>query len=365
MTIQLNRLLIFPALILPVFCLAQNQAGFSNTSIGFQGHYGSFITSLTRSIYIKDSYSCSGELSYIRQTNGSKPWQMANGLPRWGLAAFFGNSGSRTYIGSLGGVFSFIDFRLLEINRFRSGFRAGGGLGFIEKPYNAITNHKNLLLGSRANIYLNFLWKNELRVTNHIYFNAGLSFSHLSNGRITLPNLGLNTPAISAGLRYSIHEQNKIRVLAQDSFSHKTGIQLFASIGFKQVPTAGGDRFLVKVFTAEAGRQFAAFGRYGCGLLLSYDGSAGNHYSDTIVPRKEVLKKPFNPAFFISYEQLLGKFSIPVQMGVYLAEHYFGETLFQSFGIRYQLNRHWLAGIQLKTHFGHADFIHTGIGYRF
>ena len=60
-----------------------------NASFGVQGHYGSFITSLTRSVYVKDSYTSLMELSYIRQTDGSKSWHKANGLPQWGLGLFF------------------------------------------------------------------------------------------------------------------------------------------------------------------------------------------------------------------------------------------------------------------------------------
>ena len=268
-------------------------------------------------------------------------------------------------MGRIGGPFSFVDFQLIRRNWFRSAFRVGGGLGFVEKPYDPQDNHKNLLLGSSANVYLNFLWKNEIRLGPQWYINGGLSFSHLSNGKVSLPNLGLNVPAFTAGIRFAPDRATLVEQPVSDSFSKKINMQLLVSAGIKQEPTVGGKRYLVNVFSGEATRQFSGSGRYGAGVLVSIDRSWGDHSVDSIIPRRASVEKPFNASVFVSYEQLLGKFSIPVQLGVYVIEKYYGEALYQNFGLRYHMNRNWSTGIYLKTHFGHADYIHAGIGYRF
>lgn len=361
---QLKTILAF-ALFFSFFFSSAQPNFLSNASFGLQGHYGSFLTSSSRSIYIKDSYSYFGELDLIKQTDGSKDWHHANGMPQWGFGILYGNSGSKKYIGNLSGALTFVDFRLLHWKFFNSRLRAGGGLGLVQKPYDIETNHKNLLLGTRANVLLNFLWKNEFRLSAHWHVNAGLSFTHLSNGKMKLPNLGLNVPAFSAGLRYALQAPvlRSRETIAQPG--KKISLTIGTSVGVKQTPVVGGKKYLINVLTTEFNRQFAAFGKYGAGLFFSYDRSAGDHYADSIIIDKEVIRHRFNTAVYIAYEQLLGKFSVPVTAGYYLGEKYYGETFFQTFGIRYHTGMHWSAGLYLKNHFGHADYIHAGIGYQF
>jgi hypothetical protein len=350
-------------LLCPLVLFAQ-KTGLRNTSIGLQAHYGSFITSLPRASYIKDSYTYFGELDFIRQTDGSKNWHVANGLPKWGIGIFFGNSGSKQYIGAIGGIFTFVDFKLIRSKNFTSSLRAGAGAGFIEKPYDAATNHKNLLLSTRLNCFLNLLWKNEFRITDHVFINGGLSFSHLSNARVKLPNLGLNTPAFSAGVRYAFGKTETIKRKA-DAVNKKIQFQLTTALGLKQIPTIGSNYYLVNFSTVEATRQFSPSGKYGAGIMLSYDRSAGDHYADPLLQSKEIVKHRFNAAAFVSYERLLGKFSLPIQVGVYLLEQPLSVPLYENFGVRYHFDQHWSGTISLKTHFGRADYMHVGIGYQF
>src|SRR5215218_734574 len=168
--------------IIAVFCCltfskVHAQNFFKHPSVGLQGYYGSFLTRVPKAQYLRDSYSYFGELSIQQQTAGRKEWQRANGLPQVGLALFYGNTGSRQYLGYMAGVFPFINWALYKTKSFRSGLRAGTGFGWIQKPYDKITNHKNVLVGTHGNAYINFLWQNEVRLFSNLHINAGLNFS--------------------------------------------------------------------------------------------------------------------------------------------------------------------------------------------
>ena len=356
-------------LLLTLFmCLCRNvSAQSADHFLGLRFHHGSYITSQARALHIKDSYTNLLEAYYGRQTDGSKEWHLANGLPRTGFAVLFGNSGSREHIGHLAGALAFADWKLLQKGRYRSTFRAGGGLGFIEKPYDPETNHKNLLIGARINCLLHFGWSHEIRILPRLSADLGLSFTHLSNGRSQLPNLGLNIPALTGGIRYAFDSKD---VAGKDTNNIRPGHKALSflvgtSIGLKQSPTVGSPRYLVNLVQLEAGRQFAPYARYGAGLLLSYDRSTASRFPDTLLPYKETIRKEFNTSIYLTYEQLLGRLTIPVQLGVYLLEQAYGEAVYQSFGVRYRFGKHLSASIQLKTHFGTADYIHYGLNYRF
>src|SRR5438309_149427 len=150
---------------------------FKNPSFGARFFYGSFLTRLPKAAYLRDSYSYFGELALQQQTDGRAAWQVANGLPRVGMAFHFGNTGSKKYMGNMAALFPFIDWRLFQTKNFRSGIRAGAGIGWVQKPYDKITNHKNVLIGTHGNAYINFLWENEINVFSNVYISVGLSFS--------------------------------------------------------------------------------------------------------------------------------------------------------------------------------------------
>ncbi|MDB5197426.1 MAG: hypothetical protein JWP88_1797 [Flaviaesturariibacter sp.] len=327
-----------------------------------QVHYGSFITSEPEAAYIRDSYTSFVEASVQQQTDGSKPWHKANNYPQLGIAAFYGNPGSHRYIGHLIGVLPFIHFPVVRSKVFPTGFRLGTGLAWIEKPYNVRTNHKNTLLGSSINYFINLMLENEVRISKQISLSVGVSFSHLSNSDIKMPNFGLNVPTASLGFRW--HGEEKIQrtgVLKPES--KKWDWRLFASAGTKQVPWVGSPRYVVPVLNAEIAKPLGSSGAWGGGLVLQYDASLTSDPSGYALTKDKGANLQAGVQVF--YERKLGALSLPIQAGVVLLNPEEGKQAFQTLGIRYKLNKHWSAAFNLKTHMLQVDYTHAGIGYHF
>jgi hypothetical protein len=173
---------------------AQTSRGLQYSSAALQFYYGSFISSATKAAYMKDSYSYFGEISFIKRATAY--------LPQRGIAVSYGNSGSKKYVGNLAAAYAFYNFNLYRAQRFSSSVRTGAGVGIIGKPYNEETNHKNMLLGSKLNLFIQLIWKNEIAVAHNAFISGGISFSHLSNGTSKLPNLGLNVTESLGGRIY-------------------------------------------------------------------------------------------------------------------------------------------------------------------
>jgi len=350
------------ALLLFYPSFSQKNAFFANTEIGIQAHYGSYLTDVPKADYLKDSYSYFGEV-YFSKPLGYYDQKNKHGT-RWGAGIFFGESGSKKYIGKIGGLYPFLDFSLIGLKKFESRFRAGLGIGFVEKPYDIENNHKNLLIGSRANIFIEALWKNSFQLSERLQLNAGLSFSHLSNATIKLPNLGLNIPAFSAGISYLIDKSPVTELKSADTIDKRIKFNLQLSAGLKQGPWIESPIYKTAVFTIEATKQKSIKSRYGAGLALLYDPSVANQYLDSIVSLDKTVYSTVNVAPYISYEKLIGKLSIPIQFGMYVLKNPM-KKFYQNLGLRYQFTQDWSMVGFLKTHMGRADFVHLGINYQF
>ena len=344
------------------FCFISSnaqQSFFSNTSFGLQTHYGSFLTMDPKAQYLRDSYSYFGEV-YLQKIN--QEWSTVSRPIAWGVSVLFGNSGSRQYIGNTGGVFPFINAPFIQRKNFNSKLRIGAGVGWVQKPYDKETNHKNVLIGTTINGVFNFLWQNEYRINQNLFINAGLSFTHLSNGASTLPNLGINIPGVSLGLRYTVNEKAATREKFTDSFNRKLSLNFYTSAGVKQLPWIGSPRYLVNVFNAELVKRYAHNKQYGGGVILFYDRSMQvNPYTITSDKRKN---KNVQAGVYLSYEHFFGKVSLPLQLNAYVFNRDIYSVLFQQIGVRYEVSKHLTAQAMLKTHGGKADVIHAGIGYQ-
>ena len=342
---------------------AQPRKSFQNVSLSGHYLYGSFLINQPKAAYLRDSYSYFGELSLEVQTDGSKPWHVANHLPQWGVGLHYGNLGSKQYMGNLLAAFSYMNLPLFSFHRVQSKARFGLGVGCIEKPYDAATNHKGVLLGSYLNAYIHLLWQNEIRLTPNLYASAGLGFAHLSNGGTTLPNLGVNTPLVQGGLRYSFHKPVIEATTSRDSFSRQPFFRVFVAGATKQYPWVDGKRYFITMANGEVVKRTADKHQWAAGVMLSHNPSLEFDPSGLLSVKKEGYR--LQAGVYGTYERLLGKLSVPLLVGAYVYNRDRFPVVYQQLGLRYQVAPQWTASALLKTHLGKADFINAGIGYTF
>ncbi len=334
------------------------------SSFGAQGNYGSFLTVAPKAQYLRDSYTYFGEMFFESELTSREHITTA-AIPVWGIGFFFGNTGSKEYIGHMSGLFPYVKFPLFSTSGFRSNLRFGTGISRIQKTYNTLTNHKNVLIGSHINSYINFVLENEWRLSQKAFVHAGLGFSHISNGSTTLPNLGLNIPTAVLGVRYAFHQSTGTAKPIRDTFSRKIFYTVTTSMGVKQSPWIGSNRYIVHVLSAETRKQFSPTGAYGAGIMLCYDPSLMHEVSEGPI---EVFKQndpKWQAGIFASYTRIMGRLFIPLQLGIYAYNKYPVHFFYENIGLAYNASDNWLVTIQLKAHAGQADFIHLGGGYTF
>lgn len=332
---------------------------FERNALGVQGHYGSFITMAPKARYIKDSYSAFGEIYF---ENSGRLNQTKKPKPLWGSGLIYGQTGSRQYLGRMAAAFAFTHLPFIQKKYFYSGLRIGAGIGWIEKPYDKNVNFKNTLIGTHLNGYFNFLFLNEIRVRPDVFLNAGFSFTHLSNGGSTLPNLGLNVPAFTAGVRYGGSRQRMSKTRT-DSLNKKISVSLYTTAGWKQAPWIDSKRYFINTLGVEVSRRFAYASQYGGGVISFYNPSLEYDPSQITSVKRDISK--YQAAVYGSYEHFVGRFSVPLQIGYFIFNPDDFSPVFQQVGVRYHLSHHLVSEVLLKTHGGKADLLHAGIGYKF
>jgi hypothetical protein len=335
----------------------------SSLSAGIKGHYGFFMVNQPKAEYVRDSHTYFGELCIGHQTDGSHAWQRVNYNPQVGLSILYGNTGSREFIGNMAAVFPWIRIPLLKGRHASTAFRLGFGAGWVQKPYDKENNTKNLIIGTHINGCISMLLEQEWRLQKHLFLSTGVSFTHLSNGSIVLPNLGLNIPALSLGMRYAVQgaaANNTRQPLPPMPLQwHYYALSFAAG---KQSYPLQSPVYLVNTLLLEALKDYSHNGRFGGGLNITYDRSLSKE-------KEQVYEFERNDPFwqisvYGAYERVIGKLSIPVQLGMYLYNKYQFNAMYQVMGLRYRFWPHWMAGVQLKTHMGKADYIQWGIGYK-
>lgn len=366
---SIYRLLLLASVIVPSFCFAQddlqcrNKSFLKNTSIGTRFYYGSFITPTSKSEYIRDSYTSFGEVYVQYQTKGDKDWQLSHKYPQWGISFLYGNTGSRQYIGNMRSLYAFVNVPLLKSRIYTGSFLFGAGPGWVNKPYDINTNPKNTIIGTKLNAYIHLMFQHEIKITRWLSLNANISFMHVSNGGTQLPNLGLNIPALSAGLRYSFANPTMEKKSLSKSFTKNINYAIYTTVGRKQWPWVGSKFYMINTVHAEATKKFSYNNRYGAGIIFFYDRTIPHYSSEAMAapPHRNKLQA----GVYGSYEHFLGKLSFPLQAGAYVYNRYKSPALFQQFGLRFHFSGHISTELILKTHMGKADFIHAGIGYNF
>jgi hypothetical protein len=98
--------------------------------------------------------------------------------------------------------------------------------------------------------------------------------------------------------------------------------------------------------------------------MISYDPSLSNEIANAPTYIFDHSEPQVQVSMYGGYEHVAGRISIPVQLGVYLYNRYVISQLYQLIGLRYRFAEKWVASVQLKAHFGKADYIQYGIGYK-
>ena len=329
-----------------------------------RAHYGFIMAHRPTIVHLQQKHVRGFEIELAKPLKGDEEWQQPYQLPLFSIAYQYFDLGNQEELGNGHTIFPRIIFPLNKNHWLRSSLSAGVGIGYIEKIFHRYDNYKNTAIGSHLNAVVNFSYDFRIKVSASTQANAGISFTHFSNGATRPPNLGINIPTLHAGFSWYLGRPLP-RTFAPASpvkkeIFHKLGI----GAGIKGVETDQGiEKYGVTVFSYSLNKIISHKSRLSLGLDGFYDG--------TLPYKLENLNKEpvsasvaYRIGINAGYELSAGRISMLLKNGVYLVDQYKEDGAYYIIvGVEYKFTKHLFAAYYLKTHYGKADFFEYAIGY--
>ncbi len=345
------------------------QQGF--TSLSIYGGYGSVIQHSSKIGNLIAERPFFVELNLFRPSSGYYKWHRINHFPDYGLCLNYETLGNKEKIGSSIAVAPYLEFPFTYKEKpilFK--LKMAWGLAYITKPYDTETNHKNIAIGTHLNTFIQFRFLWQMRISPHLYLNPNITFIHVSNCRVAVPNLGINTLYPSIGITYKWKETQRYSVVQDSTSDKKTKHELlfFTGIGVNEVEPPTGNKLWALTVGANYYFNIHQNQQLGAGIDAFYEQSLSYELrkSDTDAVHFDFYST-FSTGLKLSYAYNFGRLTPILEMGYYLytpSQEFPNGRLYHRLGCRYYFKNNVVAHFSLKTHFAVAYHIEAGIGYR-
>lgn len=372
---MLIRVILFSVVLLAShqLCLGQDREK-PTWSFGVNPYYGGVLRYKPEMPKLKMTNLYGFEFYANKITNGSKPWQSRFNYPHVGFAAEYYNYGDPQELGEVYSASTYLDFTLNPKKRSQWRLNIGTGLVYSTKTFNAETNPENKAISSKISYILRGTIHYEIQLNPHYYLNLNAAFRHYSNGKLNIPNNGMNFPITGLGLRYVVHPQNV--TYYKDTVSHfdkHIKFNLMVSNSWREV-LQEDYKHKANTISLYLSKRFTKFNA----LLLGVDGflydKASVQRALSVWKSKNGLPPEYKPsddgrqlAITAGTEVYFGRISVIVQGGYYIykPQKMYDATWYQRYGLKYKVINHLFSQITLKAHSRTADMVEFGVGTYF
>ncbi len=334
----------------------------------------------TPKLTTKTGEGISGQELGIRfQTLGRRDWQVWQRYPSLGGVFACFQLGENAHERAFG-LLPWLNVPILRAAWFSAHFRISTGLAWVTKPYDWWNNPGQNAIGSHWNNMTQFRLAAEARLSAHTRLLLGGSFTHFSNGGMSLPNYGINVLSGWVGATWSPKPLRKADFKAAGT-SRKLGGRRLGGLlqgGFSaiQIATFDGPKYPVWSGSAAVLYRFNKLHRASFGLDYEQNkaiyawGLHSTRFDDEAAARQGATRL----ALFLGEEFLFGDLGIQLQLGRYFGGKYNAfvpKSLYSKLSIRWYLPesiptpvRPFL-GATLKTHAFTAEYIAWNLGLAF
>jgi len=308
-------------------------------------------------------------VSLLKQTHGKDEWHSAYNFPDYGVYFQYQNY-NNNFLGKCYGVGALYNFyffnRHLEL-------KVSQGIGYATNPYDKENNNKNKAFGSTflSNTNFGLQYKKELLI-DKLGIQAGVLFTHFSNGRTKTPNSGINTFLVNVGLNYDFSNSSKRTIetaavkknyseAIKYNFVLRSGYNESAIIGSGLYPFYHASFFVDKRFNRKSALQI------GTELFLTnsikdYIKYMSNAYPEMNLDPNTDYKRV---GLFTGYELFVNKISLEAQVGYYIYRPFKDDLIvYDRIGFKYHFNPKIYSSFSVKTHLFYAEALEFGLGVR-
>lgn len=321
-------------------------------------------------------------LRIAKQTNGNQLWQQLYGYPEYGLGVYSALFTNTKNLGTPFAFYGFLNAPFFRINKLSLNYELGLGFAFNWKHYDPLTNPGNIAISADGSVYIDAGLDLKYQIAKRFELGFGYGFTHFSNGRLKLPNKGLNTGAAKIMLTYDLYKE-PIQYQKQKKSRYRGHYEWIISAygGIQNVVYLGTD---VNVVTGMKGINLPVYGvsntfnrqvdyksKIGIGFTVGYNGSQNSQIiveSGKLDEQETSFSRHLSLSIYPSYELVINKLSVIIQPGLYLYRKQtanMSPSFYQRIGVKYHFLKNTFAGISLRaSKFYISEFIEWTIGQR-
>lgn len=316
-------------------------------------------------------------VNFQYQTFGKKEWHQHHGYPLMGACIQYVNFGDPEVLGHAVALFPNITLKIADRPRWMVHFRLGSGLAWLNRPYDRLTNPDNNSIGSRLNNATSIRLVAGAPLSPRWAVFAGASFTHFSNGASQMPNLGINVPAISTGIRYTPEPLGKEQLTRWPETRRpprRWGGQGYLAMAYKETSFPGAAKWPVYSGSAAGLFRVSKVQNLILGMEYEYHPSIFHFSRHTFSARstQEARQDAARWMVFLANEWMFGNTGLLIQAGYYVSgqSYLVPFPLYNKLGLRYYFPpagrpaTQFFAGIYLKSHIITAEYISIGMGAR-
>jgi len=330
----------------------------------------------TRSEYLKEQFEApykAIEARFGYQLTGTKMWQQFHRYPKIGFGMHYSDlvkDRSDTVVGNPFSIFGFYSNPWARFGRFTLASDLAVGLSYTQLTHDFETNPYNDVIASHINLYFHFDLNLNVKLTSRIGVNVGYGITHYSNGRIHMPQKGVNNWGWSFGMDYKFNKAEPQYIYREPpEFKTTESIQVMAAVGVVEGNPYGTTtemRFFTSSFTVDYVYQFNPKGAITFGMDVLYDGSLERSINGW-EPEEVSTWQQMYLASHMGYHIIVDRFTILFNVGTYFWQNSKDRGFwFVRSGARYRFTDHLYGQITIKSKDGvRSDWIEWGLAYSF
>lgn len=337
--------------------------------LSFSGSKGAIIEHTKKLSHLIDKRPFFVEVAVSKTVDGHQLWHQENKFPDYGLLINYQSFGNSKQLGSALATALFFELNLHKPQKLLNmKIRLAGGGAYLTKHFDLTENHKNIALSTNINVFVALRWALYFKLYRKFFLIPNLQFSHVSNGRYKVPNLGINTIYPNISLQYQFHEIEKKNVM-DSSYQKKSKNEVYVWLGYgrNQEYPPGTKSFANYTLSGTYFWNVKNRHQLGLGIDVYQEPSLNIKTQNVEWVTKYYFRNGLSGGVKFAYAFNFGRWILPLEYGYYVfsgVNQFPNGMHFHRIGLRYYHKKNWVISFTLKSHFAVAYHFDIGLGYR-
>lgn len=334
---------------------------------------GGLIRHSKRFAFPSSEMTWSGDVSIQWRTSDRQAWAQYHRYPLLGWHFRYHTFGNQAI---LGGVYSsYPSFHLPLWSSLWGGqldFMLGSGVSYVTRPYDPFGNPENTAIGSHWNNIARIKLQYSRPMSAGGAWGVHCDFTHVSNGRISSPNTGLNTAQLGLWVKGGDRLWHEGEPGSDSWRIRKWSAEGGGILSWTSHSVYSGPSFPVYVIFGAITRSLSPVQRLHIGVERERNMERAHFMRGMlgIVDRSEALNFATSYLLYVGDEILFGPVSVGFIAGIYLQTEGNKFPVYNKLFARYYFLHNkrgsgpFLA-LYLKSHLATAEYIGVGMGYQY